>query len=86
MALIKQSVLDKIEVVTDFKIIQCRHDNRIVDDETGEIVSQANYHRHVLAPGDDVSGEPADVQTIAAAMWTPEIIAAFAVHLAEQKP
>jgi hypothetical protein len=85
MALIKQSVLDKIEVVTDFKIIQCRHDNRIVDDETGEIVSQGNYHRHVLVPGDDVSGEPAEVQAIAAAVWTQDIIDGWTAYMLTQQ-
>jgi len=85
MALVKQAVLDKIEVVTEHKVIQCRHDNRIVDDETGEIVSQGNYHRHVLVPGDDVSGEPADVQTIANAMWTQEIIDGWAAYMETQR-
>lgn len=84
MALIKQRVLDKIEIVTEFKIIQCRHDDRVVDDGTGEVVSSGNYHRHVLVPGDDVSGEPADVQTIANAMWTQEIIDGFAAFKASQ--
>jgi hypothetical protein len=85
MALVQQSVLDKIEIVTEHKVIQCRHDNRIVDDETGEIVSQGNYHRHVLCPGDDLSNEPADVQAIGTAMWTPAIIAGWDAYMLTQK-
>ena len=86
MALVEQTVLDRVEIVGPFKHIQCRHDNRIVDDVTGEVKSSGNFERHVLSPGDDVSGEPADIQAIANAMWTPEIIAAFAAFQAEQKP
>jgi hypothetical protein len=85
MALVKQRVLDKIEVVTEHKVIQCRHDDRIVDDETGEIVSQGNYHRHILVPGDDLSGEPADVQAIGAAMWTPTILEGWAAYMLTQQ-
>ena len=35
------------------------------------------YHRHVIAPGDDVSGEDARVQAVAAAVHTPEVVAAY---------
>lgn len=40
------------------------------------------YHRHVVEPGADISGEDAKVQAIAAALWTPELIAAYQAHLA----
>lgn len=35
-----------------------------------------NFHRHVVTPGDDVTGEIQLVQDISAAVWTPEIIEA----------
>lgn len=39
--------------------------NRIIyDDVTGEIVSGGNYHREVLIPGDDYSGQPVRVRGI----------------------
>jgi hypothetical protein len=85
MALVEQRILDKIEVVTEHKVIQCRHDNRIINDETGEIVSQGNYHRHVLVPGDDLSNEPADVQAIGAAMWTQDIIDGWTAYMLTQQ-
>lgn len=50
MALIEQPILDKIEIVGPFKRIQCRYDNQIVDDETGEVKAKGNFHRHVLSP------------------------------------
>ena len=36
-----------------------------------------SYHRHVVHPGDDVTGEVAEVQAIANALWTDEVIAAY---------
>ena len=35
------------------------------------------FHRHVVAPGDDVSGEDARVQAVAAAVHTPAVVAAY---------
>lgn len=34
------------------------------------------YHRHVVTPGDDVSGEIQKVQDIANAVWTEELVLA----------
>ena len=39
------------------------------------------YHREVFHPGNDVSGAPGEVQAIAAALWTPEVIAAYEASL-----
>ena len=41
------------------------------------------HHRHIVHPGDDVSGEIQEVQDIAAALWTDEVIAAYQAALAE---
>jgi hypothetical protein len=40
------------------------------------------YHRSVVAPGQDVSAQPAEVQAIAAALWTGEVIAAYQAAVA----
>ena len=45
-----------------------------------------NHHRHVVHPGDDVSGEVQEVQDIAAALWTPEVIAAYQASIADSTP
>ena len=84
MALIEKTITDKIEVVGDFKHVQVRQDNLIVDDATDEIKSRSNFHRYVLAPGDDLSGQPDDVAAIANAVWTDEIKAAYAAHVEAQ--
>jgi len=73
MALEKQTVVDKIEVIENGSV-QVRTATRIVEDSN---VISTNYHRHVVAPGQDYSQEDARVQTICAAVHTPEIIAAY---------
>ena len=84
MALIEKTITDKIEIVGDFKHVQVRQDNLIVDDATDDIRSRGNFHRYVLAPGDDLSGQPDDVAAIASAVWTDEIKAAYTAHVEAQ--
>ena len=84
MALIEKTIVDKIEVVGLFKHVQVREDRQIVDDATDDVRSRGNFHRYVLAPGDDLSGQPDDVVAIASAVWTDEIKAAYAAHVEAQ--
>ena len=83
MALIEKTIIDKIEVVGPFKAVQVREDRQIVDDATDEVKASSRYHRYVLSPGADLSGQPADVAAVANAVWTDEIKAAYAAHIAE---
>ena len=39
------------------------------------------YHREVFVPGSDVSGAPDEVQAIAGALWTTEVIEAYEASL-----
>ena len=55
-------------------IIQVRQVTRIMED--GQQLS-SSYHRWTLSPGQDVSDQPANVQAIANAAWTEEVVAAF---------
>ena len=73
MALEKQVVVDRIEVV-EVGIVQVRTATRIVED--GKVISQS-YHRHTVAPGQDYSNEDARVQAICQATHTAEVIAAY---------
>jgi hypothetical protein len=73
MSLSKEVVIDKIEVVEN-GIIQVRQVTRIMED--GKELS-SSYHRWSLTPGQDVSDQPANVQAIAAAAWTPAVVAAY---------
>jgi hypothetical protein len=72
-------VIDKIEVVEN-GIVQVREATRISRD--GEQIAQT-YHRWTLSPGQDVSDQPANVQSICQAAWTPEIIAAYQAQIEE---
>ena len=80
MALEKVTAVDKIEV-TENGSVQVRTATRIVED--GNVIS-TSYHRHVVAPGQDYSGEDARVQAICAGVHTAEVIAAYEAMLAEQ--
>ena len=82
MALEEITLTDKIEV-TQNGALQIRHRHSIIDSETGE-EKAASFHRHVLAPTDDVSGECDRVKAIAAAVWTPECIAAYQAAMATE--
>ena len=81
MALIEKTIVDKIEVVGPFKYVQVREDRQIEDDATGEVKANGQWHRYVLSPGDDLSGQPADVAAVANGVWTDEVKAAYAAHL-----
>lgn len=69
----KISVVDRIETLEN-GCVQVRAATRIMED--GAVISQS-FHRHVVAPGDDYSGEDARVQAICAAVHTPAVIAAY---------
>jgi len=69
----------QLEIIPPYSIIQCRRADIIEKDgvEVGK-----TYHRHCRAPGEDVSEDCAELQACAAALWTPEVIAAYQTHLA----
>jgi hypothetical protein len=77
MALEKQVLVDKIEVV-EVGVVQVRTATRIVED--GNVIS-TSYHRHTIAPGQDYSNEDARVKAICAATHTEEVIAAYQAML-----
>jgi hypothetical protein len=71
--LTKINVVDKIETLEN-GCVQVRTATRIMED--GQVLSQS-FHRHVVAPGDDYSGEDAKVQAICAVVHTPDVTAAY---------
>jgi hypothetical protein len=80
MALEKITSVDLIEVVEN-GCIQVR--TKIAVKENGAEISNT-FHRHVVVPGADVSGEDAKVQAIAASIHTPEVVAAYILAQQEQ--
>ncbi len=74
MALTEQNIVDKIEVVENGSL-QVRMANVIKRDD--KEISRA-FHRHVLPPGSDLTGEDERVVAVANATWTDAVVAAYA--------
>jgi len=77
MALSKEVSYD-YEIRSEYKYIQERKKTAIMED--GKELS-SSYHRRVLTPDADVSGESSEVQAMASALWTDEVKAAYAAKL-----
>lgn len=82
MALTKETVVDQI-TVTENGIVLYREATRIMED--GNQLSQT-FHRTSLTPGQDISGQPANVVAICNAAWTPEVVSAYQAQQEANKP
>ena len=80
MALTKITVVDKIEALMDSGVIQVREAKRIMED--GVKIGQS-FHRYTIAPGQDYSDKPAEVQSACAMLHTPERVAAYQAAMAQ---
>jgi hypothetical protein len=80
MALTETVNIDRIEVANDWNI-QVRQATVIT--KNGEQVARS-FHRWVLTPDMDISGQEQKVQDIANAAWTDEVKAAYETFKAEQ--
>ena len=81
MALTKETIVDKIEVL-EMGQVQVRTATRVLEDG---VALSSSFHRHVLAPGDDLSGQDAKVSAIATATWTAEVVTAYEEMIAAQE-
>jgi DNA-binding transcriptional LysR family regulator len=81
MALSETKVIDQI-TVTENGIVLYREATRILKD--GDQIAQT-YHRSSLTPGQDLTGQPANVTAICNVTWTPEVIAAYQAQMAAQR-
>lgn len=77
MAITKEAVIDQI-TVTENGIVLYREATRIMED--GKELTKT-YHRSSLTPGQDLTGQPANVVAICNTVWTPEVIAAYQAQL-----
>jgi hypothetical protein len=71
------TIVDKIECLAN-GVLQIRDRHQILKD--GQEIA-ASFHRHVLNPGDDLTGQADRVKDIAAAVWTDDVIAAYQASL-----
>ena len=82
MALSETKVIDQI-TVTENGVVLFREATRILKD--GEQIAQT-FHRTSLTPGQDLTGQPANVVAICNVAWTPEVVAAYEAQVAAQTP
>jgi len=82
MAITKEEIQDKIEVVGDFKHIQVRTATVIKED--GKEISRS-FHRHVVSPKSDSTNESDDVKAMVAQFHTDAVKKAYADHIAKQE-
>ena len=74
MALAETIEYDKIEVVGPYKAVQVRKATVIKKDDK-ELTR--SFERYVLNSDQDISGEPAEVQSICNAVWTDAVKTAY---------
>ena len=68
--LTEQTVISAITILEDGQL-QIRRSRRVYD---GPTMIAEQYHRHVLAPGDETTTEDARVRQVATLLWTPEVV------------
>jgi phage host-nuclease inhibitor protein Gam len=81
MAITKELIEDKIEIVGDYKAVQVRTATVIKEDG---VELNRSFHRHAVNCLDDISEQSAEVQAICNAVWTDELKAAYQEHLDSQ--
>ncbi len=74
MSLSKKRIQDQIEIVGEFKIIQIRYSDQIIED--GKIIS-SSYHRESITPDNEAKAIEHDVKALADIYWTDEIKKAY---------
>jgi hypothetical protein len=77
----KHNPTDKVEIVSPYKHVQVRSATWVERD--GEVIGGKQFHRTVFSPGD--SSDNPEIQAIIDTVHTPEVIAAYEAHLAEQE-
>jgi hypothetical protein len=96
MAITKEAIIEKIEVVGNYKAVQVATDTVIKED--GTEISRSR-HRHVLQPctstkdsddkwthtDTDISSEATEVQAVANAVWTDTVKANYKTFVESQE-
>ena len=83
MALSESIEYDKLEVVGPHKHVQVRKSTVIKKD--GKELTRS-YHRYVLQPDVDISGEPAEVTAVCNAVWTDAVKESWKTFQESQSP
>jgi hypothetical protein len=78
MSLTKKRIQDQIEIVGEYKIIQVRYSDQIIED--GKVIS-SSYHRESITPDNESKAIEHDVKAIADIYWTNEVKEAYEASL-----
>ena len=74
MSLTKKRIQDRVEIVGEFKTIQVRYLNQIIED--GKVISESAHRDSVLC-GDIEKAKEHNVEKIAEVVWTSDIKKAY---------
>tara|TARA_R110002020_G_scaffold269582_2_gene484880 strand:+ start:566 stop:820 length:255 start_codon:yes stop_codon:yes gene_type:complete len=77
MALTKETIIDKLEVVGPHKIIGLREATVVTEDG---VELARNIHRRIITPDKDVSNEVDEVKSVTDVVWTDEIKSSWATY------
>ena len=80
MSLSKKRIQDKIEIVGEFKTIQIRYADQIIED--GKILSET-YYRDSVNCGDEAKAIEHNVKGIADLYWTDDLKKAYKDSIAK---
>ena len=78
MAITKEIIQDKIEIIKPFNQIQVRTATVIKED--GKEISRS-FHRHVVSPDSDSKNESADVKAMVKQFHTDAVKKAYKAHI-----
>ena len=81
MAIEKIIEQDRIEVVGQYKAVHIRTASVIKEDG---VELTRSFHRHVVQPDSDISGETSEAQAISNAVWTDDVKTAWTEFQAAQ--
>jgi hypothetical protein len=81
MPITKRTEIDKIEIVGIHRHVQVR--TATVIEEDGVELSRS-FHRHVVSPTDDYSGETDEVKAVCEAVFTAEVVEAYELSQSAQ--
>ena len=82
MALTEETIEDKIEVVGDYRLVQVRTATVIKKDG---VELTRSFHRHVVQPTDDTSGQSDEVKAICNIVHTDAVKEAYKKHIGNLK-
>ena len=78
MSLEKKRIQDQIEIVGEFKFIQIRYADQIIEDSK---VISSSYYRDIIYCGEDAKAIEHNVKALADIYWTDEIKEAYTKSL-----